>query len=148
MSNPNQRRDSHGRFKPDHRTRNLAIGAATVVGVGAAAVVGALKAGLFDRFFPTMEGMTRPTWHSTLIGPAPTTARPTPSAPIPPPCRPRANAKACARPPASTGASPRTSAPRNCCPPNNRYVRATIGPPQALKDASGGTTGEDVCVVP
>jgi hypothetical protein len=60
MSNPNQRRDSHGRFKPDHRTRNLAIGAATVVGVSAAAVVGALKAGLFDRFFPTMEGHDAP----------------------------------------------------------------------------------------
>lgn len=60
MSNPSQRRDSHGRFKPDHRTRNLAIGAATVVGVGAAALVGALKAGLFDRFFPTMEGHDAP----------------------------------------------------------------------------------------
>lgn len=60
MSNPNQKRDSHGRFKPDHRTRNLAIGAATVVGVGAAAVVGALKAGLFDRFFPAIEGHDAP----------------------------------------------------------------------------------------
>ena len=55
-----QRRDSHGRFKPDHRTRNLAIGAATVVGVGAAAVVGALKAGLLDRFFPAIEGHDAP----------------------------------------------------------------------------------------
>jgi len=60
MPNPNQRRDSHGRFRTDHRTRNLAIGAATVVGVGAAAVVGALRAGLLDRFFPATDGHDAP----------------------------------------------------------------------------------------
>ena len=60
MSNPSQRRDRHGRFKPDHRTRNLAIGAATVVGVGAAAVVGALRTGLLDRLFPVKEGHDAP----------------------------------------------------------------------------------------
>lgn len=60
MANPAQRRDGNGRFKPDHRTRNLAIAAATVIGVGAAAVAGALKAGLLDRFFPSKEGHDAP----------------------------------------------------------------------------------------
>ena len=60
MSNPSQRRDSNGRFKPDHRTRNIAIGTAAVVGVGAAAVAGAIRAGLFDRFFPPIEGHDGP----------------------------------------------------------------------------------------
>ncbi len=60
MSNPNQKRDNHGRFKPDHRTRNLAIGAAAVVGVGAVAVVGALRSGLLDRYFPAIEGHDAP----------------------------------------------------------------------------------------
>jgi len=73
MSNPSQRRDSHGRFKPDHRTRNLAIGAATVVGFGAAAVVGALKSGLLDRFFPAIEGHDAP--DMALDAAAPGTAR-------------------------------------------------------------------------
>ena len=41
MSNPNQRRDSHGRFKADHRTRNrsLAAGAILAAGAGLAAAI-------------------------------------------------------------------------------------------------------------
>lgn len=98
MSNPKQRRDSHGRFKPDHRTRNLAIGAATIVGVGAAAVVGALKAGLFDRFFPTMEGHDAPDLALDADAPgtdrAPDAFRPDPTA------TPTASERESLRPPA------------------------------------------------
>src|SRR3978361_1120741 len=85
MANARQTRGSNGRFKPDHSTRNRAIGAASVVGlaaaaavtrpqrtrtraIGAASVVGlaaaavgaALRFGLLDRFFPTMEGHDAP----------------------------------------------------------------------------------------
>lgn len=60
MANPTQRRDSHGRFKPDHHARNRAIGAAAAIGVGAAAVAAALKTGLLDRFFPAKEGHEAP----------------------------------------------------------------------------------------
>ncbi|MBN8808646.1 MAG: hypothetical protein J0I47_10510 [Sphingomonas sp.] len=60
MPNPNQRRDSHGRFVTDHHARNRAIGAAAVVGLGAAAVGAALRYGLLDRFFPAAEGHEAP----------------------------------------------------------------------------------------
>jgi hypothetical protein len=60
MANARQTRGSNGRFKPDHSTRNRAIGAASVVGLAAAAVGAALRFGLLDRFFPTMEGHDAP----------------------------------------------------------------------------------------
>jgi len=60
MANAKQIRDSHGRFKPDHTTRNRAIGAASVVGLAAAAVGAALRFGLLDRFFPAIEGHDAP----------------------------------------------------------------------------------------
>ena len=60
MPNPSQRRGSNGRFKPDHTTRNRAIGAASVVGFAAAAVGAALRFGLLDRFFPAAEGHDAP----------------------------------------------------------------------------------------
>ncbi|MGN6820424.1 MAG: hypothetical protein ACTHJR_17305 [Sphingomonas sp.] len=41
MANPRQRRDSHGRFKADHRTRNRSLfaGAALAAGAGLAAAI-------------------------------------------------------------------------------------------------------------
>lgn len=60
MANTRQTRDSHGRFKPDHSTRNRAIGAASVIGLAAAAVGAALRFGLLDRFFPAIEGHDAP----------------------------------------------------------------------------------------
>lgn len=53
-------RDSHGRFKTDHAVRNRAIGAASVVGLAAAAVGAALRLGWLDRFFPAREGHDAP----------------------------------------------------------------------------------------
>ncbi|MEO5493254.1 MAG: hypothetical protein ABIR08_04420 [Sphingomonas sp.] len=60
MANAKQVRGSNGRFKPDHSTRNRAIGAASVVGLAAAAVGAALRFGLLDRFFPAIEGHDAP----------------------------------------------------------------------------------------
>lgn len=60
MARTNSRRDSNGRFTTDHRTRNLAIGAATAIGVVGAAVAGALRYGLLDRLFPASEGHEAP----------------------------------------------------------------------------------------
>lgn len=60
MANTRQTRGSDGRFKPDHTTRNRAIGGATVVGLAAAAVGAALRFGLLDRFFPAKEGHEAP----------------------------------------------------------------------------------------
>jgi hypothetical protein len=60
MANPDQRRDSHGRFKADHRKRNAAFGAAAAIGLGAAAVGAAIRYGLLDRFFPHDEGHEAP----------------------------------------------------------------------------------------
>ncbi|MBN8816572.1 MAG: hypothetical protein J0J06_14140 [Sphingomonas sp.] len=60
MSNPSQRRDSSGRFKPDHRTRNTAIGATAVAGIAVAAVGAAFRFGWFDRFLPATEGHDAP----------------------------------------------------------------------------------------
>lgn len=60
MANSRQTRDSHGRFKADHTTRNRAIGVASIVGLGAAAVGAALRFGLLDRFFPAIEGHDAP----------------------------------------------------------------------------------------
>ncbi len=45
-----QPRDSHGRFKADHRARNIAIGTATAIGAVASGVGAALHFGLFDRW--------------------------------------------------------------------------------------------------
>ena len=56
MANAKQTRGSNGRFKPDHTTRNRAIGAASVIGLAAAAVGAALRFGWLDRFFPAEEG--------------------------------------------------------------------------------------------
>lgn len=50
------RRDSHGRFKPDHSTRNAAIGAAAAIGAVAAGVAAAFRFGLLDRLLPAGEG--------------------------------------------------------------------------------------------
>ena len=86
MANAKQRRDGHGRFTPDTRNRNLAIGAATLIGVGAAAVVGALRSGLLDRFFPARdEGHDAPDLALDQIRPggddrAPAAFRPDPTA--------------------------------------------------------------------
>lgn len=55
-----QTRDSHGRFKADHRTRNIAIGTATAVGAVASAVGAALHFGLFDRWLHRGEGHEAP----------------------------------------------------------------------------------------
>jgi hypothetical protein len=60
MANSRQTRDSHGRFKTDHTNRNRAIGVASIVGLGAAAVGAALRFGLLDRFFPAEEGHDAP----------------------------------------------------------------------------------------
>ena len=60
MANARQTRGSNGRFKPDHSTRNRAIGGATLVGLAAAAVGAALRFGLLDRFFPANEGHEAP----------------------------------------------------------------------------------------
>ena len=60
MANSKQTRDSNGRFKADHTTRNRAIGVASIVGLGAAAVGAALRFGLLDRFFPAIEGHDAP----------------------------------------------------------------------------------------
>ncbi|MEH3160395.1 MAG: hypothetical protein PGN08_16645 [Sphingomonas taxi] len=83
-----QSRDSHGRFKADHRTRNLAIGAATAVGALASAAAAALHFGWLDRLLPgdggehaapdlapdaPVPGTTR----------APDAFRPDPTAPVP-----------------------------------------------------------------
>lgn len=89
MSNPRQHRDSHGRFAPDHRLRNRALGAATVVGLGAAAVGAAIRFGLLDRFFPTREGHAAPDLELDRNRPgpedrAPDAFRPDPDAPVPP----------------------------------------------------------------
>lgn len=55
-----QPRDSHGRFKADHRTRNIAIGTATAIGAVASAVGAALHFGLFDRWLGQREGHEAP----------------------------------------------------------------------------------------
>lgn len=85
MANADQRRDSHGRFRPDHHSRNRAIGAATLVGLGAAAVGAALRYGLLDRFFPAGEGHNAPDLAIDAAGPAardraPPAFRPDPTA--------------------------------------------------------------------
>ena len=49
-------RDSHGRFKPDHSTRNTAIGVAAAVGAVAAGVAAAFRFGLVDRLRAGAEG--------------------------------------------------------------------------------------------
>lgn len=55
-----RKRDSHGRYKADHRARNIAIGAATTVGAVAGLVGAALRFGLLDRLFPHKEGHAAP----------------------------------------------------------------------------------------
>ena len=55
-----QKRDSHGRFKADHRKRNAAIGVTTAVGAVAGLVGAALRFGLLDRLFPDREGHAAP----------------------------------------------------------------------------------------
>ncbi|THD36377.1 MAG: hypothetical protein E7773_07645 [Sphingomonas sp.] len=60
MANSRQTRDKNGRFKADHTSRNRAIGIASIVGLGAAAVGAALRFGLLDRFFPAIEGHDAP----------------------------------------------------------------------------------------
>ena len=55
-----QKRDSHGRYKADHRKRNAAIGVTTVVGAVAGLVGAALRFGLLDRLFPDREGHAAP----------------------------------------------------------------------------------------
>ncbi|HEX4695388.1 hypothetical protein [Sphingomonas sp.] len=84
MPNTNRARDSQGRFKADHRSRNLAFGAAAVIGFGAAAVGAAIRYGLLDRFFPASEGHDAPDLEGdTHPGPdsrAPEAFRPDPTA--------------------------------------------------------------------
>lgn len=60
MSNPSQRRDSHGRFVPDHHARNVAIGATAIAGIAVAAVGAAFRFGWLDRFLPASEGHDAP----------------------------------------------------------------------------------------
>jgi hypothetical protein len=55
-----QKRDSHGRYKADHRARNIAIGATTAVGAVAGLVGAALRFGLLDRLFPHKHGQPAP----------------------------------------------------------------------------------------
>lgn len=83
-----QTRDSHGRFKADHRARTIAIGAATTVGALAAGLAAALRFGLLDRFFPAREGHQAPDLALDAPRPdgsdrAPDAFRPDPTAEVP-----------------------------------------------------------------
>lgn len=83
-----QQRDSHGRFKADHRARNIAIGAATAVGAAAGLVGAALRFGWLDRFFPHKESHAAPDLAGGKPRPdgsarAPYDFRPDPTAEIP-----------------------------------------------------------------
>ena len=81
-----QKRDSHGRFKPDHTQRNIAIGAATAIGAIATGIASALHFGLFDRFLGPKDGHAAPDLEGdTHPGPndrAPDHFRPDPTAPV------------------------------------------------------------------
>jgi hypothetical protein len=82
------KRDSHGRFKADHRKRNIAIGATTAVGAIAGLIGAALRLGLFDRLFPDSEGHLAPDLgldqpHPEPGSRVPDAFRPDPTAPVP-----------------------------------------------------------------
>ena len=84
-----QKRDSHGRFKADHRKRNIAIGAASVVGAVGGLVAAALRFGMFDALFPEREGHAAPDLapdqpHPEPGSRVPDAFRPDPTAPVPP----------------------------------------------------------------
>lgn len=83
-----QKRDSHGRYKADHRARNIAIGATTAVGAVAGLVGAALRFGLLDRLFPHKEGHPAPDLAEGKPRPdgsarAPYDFRPDPTAEVP-----------------------------------------------------------------
>ena len=83
-----QKRDSHGRYKADHRARNIAIGTATTVGAIAGLVGAALRFGLLDRLFPAKEGHAAPDLaedkpHPDGSARAPYDFRPDPTARVP-----------------------------------------------------------------
>lgn len=82
-----EKRDSHGRFKADHTTRNRAIVVATAVGAIAASVGAALSLGLLDRFFPGNAEHAAPDLAADAPEPgtnrAPDAFRPDPTAPVP-----------------------------------------------------------------
>lgn len=85
-----QSRDSHGRFKADHHSRNRAIGLVSVVGALASAAGAALHFGLLDRFLPSSaEGAGHDVPDLALDAPLPGSAgrapidfRPDPTAPV------------------------------------------------------------------
>lgn len=79
-----QTRDSHGRFKADHRTRNIAIGTATAIGAVASAAGAALHFGLFDRWLGRGEGHEAPDLAPGATGfdRAPVAFRPEGDAPV------------------------------------------------------------------
>ena len=83
-----QKRDSHGRYKADHRARNIAIGATTAVGAVAGLVGAALRFGWLDSLFPHKEDHPAPDLAADKPRPdgsarAPYDFRPDPTAPVP-----------------------------------------------------------------
>lgn len=82
-----QPRDSHGRFKADHSTRNTVLaasaGVAAAIGVG---VLAAFRTGLVDRLRPAREGHEAPDLaadsHPDGSNRAPEAFRPDPTAPV------------------------------------------------------------------
>ena len=95
MPNSKQARDSHGRFKADHRTRNRSIAAGAVLAVGAGLAAALWRGWVKMPRAPWMddaEGHEAPTSRSTPRSPAPT-ARPRISGPI----RKRSRARPSAR---------------------------------------------------
>ena len=81
-------RDSHGRYKADHRTRNLALAAGTALVAGGAALIGIFarrREGLFapanaEHGAPDLAGAA----HPDGSGRAPNAFHPDPTAPVPP----------------------------------------------------------------